>query len=294
MERRLEFAPPLEASNLFGHLAATAVPGTEEWRDGAYRASVALEGGPALVQVGLPEGDALPLVLHLADPADEAEAVRRVRLAFDLDLDPVAMRDVLGRDPALAPLVAAAPGRRVPGTLDPAAMLLRAVLGQQVSTAAARTHAARLVEAFGEPVVDPDGGLTRLFPTAARMVAAPERLADLLRMPATRRRTFIGAAVALADGRVDFTRPAAEVRGDLLALPGIGPWTADTVVMRALGDSDAFLPGDLGVVQAARRLGLPDRPRELEAHSRAWSPFRAHAVQYLWATGVHAVNALPA
>jgi AraC family transcriptional regulator of adaptative response / DNA-3-methyladenine glycosylase II len=84
------------------------------------------------------------------------------------------------------------------------------------------------------------------------------------------------------------------VRAALLALPGVGPWTADTVLMRALGDADAFLPGDLGVVAAARRLGLPDRPRELERRSRAWSPYRAYAVQYLWATGVHAVNALPA
>lgn len=294
VERRLAFTPPLEPSNLYGHLAALAVPGVEEWRDGAYRAAVALAGGPAIVRVGLPEADAVPVVLHLADPADEAEAVRRARLTFDLDLDPAAMAAVLGRDAALAPLVAAVPGRRAPGALDPAATLLRAVLGQQVSTAAARTHAARLVEAFGAPLEDPEGGLTRLFPTADRMLAEPERLADLLRMPATRRRTFIGATAALAERRVDLSGPAERVRADLLALPGIGPWTADTVLMRALGEADVFLPGDLGVVQAARRIGLPDRPRDLDAHARAWSPFRSHAVQYLWATGTHAVNALPA
>lgn len=293
VELRLPFVPPLEPSNLFGHLAATAVPGVEEWRDGAYRSAVALHGGTAIVRVGLPEGGALPVVLHLADAGDLDEAVRRVRLAFDLDLDPLAMAGVLADDPALAPLVEAAPGRRTPGALDPAAMLLRAVLGQQVSTAAARTHAARLVQAFGAPVDDPEGGLQRTFPSADRLLADPGRLHDLLRLPTVRKRTFVGVATALAEGRIDFAAPASRVRADLLALPGVGPWTADTVLMRALGESDVFLPGDLGVVQAARRLGLPDRPRDLDAHSLRWSPYRAHAVQYLWATGVHAVNALP-
>lgn len=291
--RELPFRPPLQASNVFGHLAATAVPGVEEWRDGAYRSTLALPGGPAVVQVGLPTGDALSVVLRLADPADEPEAIRRIRLAFDLDLEPDAMRDVLRADPPLAPLVDGAPGRRVPGTLDPPAMLLRAVLGQQVSTAAARTHAARLVAAFGTPVEDPEGGLGRLFPSAAAMLADRARLMEALRTPATRRQTFVVAAEALADGRVDFSASPSVLRSALLALPGIGPWTADTVLMRALGDTDAFLPGDLGVVQAARRLNLPDRPRTLDAHSRRWSPYRAHAVQYLWATGGHAVNVLP-
>lgn len=294
VERRLPFTPPLEASNLFGHLAATAVPGVEEWRDGAYRAAVRLPGGPAIVQVGLPDGDALPVVLLLADPADEAEALRRVRRAFDLELDPAAMTGVLAADPAIRPLVEAVPGRRVPGTLDAAAMLLRAVIGQQVSTAAARTHTARLVEAYGRSVQDPEGGLTRLFPTPEALIADPSALDQHLRMPATRRRTLASTAMALAGDAVDLALPPAEVRTALLALPGIGPWTADTVLMRALGESDAFLPGDLGVVQAAARLGLPEKPRELDLHSRRWSPYRAHAVQYLWATGAHAVNRLPA
>jgi AraC family transcriptional regulator of adaptative response / DNA-3-methyladenine glycosylase II len=113
-------------------------------------------------------------------------------------------------------------------------------------------------------------------------------------MPEARRRTVLTVAGALAERSVDLAAPALDVRAALLALPGVGPWTADTVRMRALGDADAFLAGDLGVVLAARRLGLPDRPGPLERHARAWSPFRAHAVQYLWATGVHAVNTLPA
>lgn len=293
VERRLGSAPPLEPSNLFGHLAATAVPGVEEWRDGRYRAAVVLEHGPAIVEVGLPHDDALPVVLHLADAADEQDAVARVRRTFDLDLDAAEMVAVLSADPVLAPLVAAAPGRRAPGTLDPEAMVLRAVLGQQVSTAAARTHAARLVEAFGSPVDDPAGGLTRTFPAAAALVADPERTAHHLRLPEARKRTVAVVAQALATGAVDLGAPAHDVRAMLLALPGVGPWTADTVLMRALGDPDAFLEGDLGVVAAARALGLPVRPRELAAHALAWSPHRTHAVQYLWATLPHAVNTLP-
>lgn len=290
---RLPFVAPFDPSNLYGHLAATAVPGVEEWASGAYRAAVALPHGPAVLAVGLPDGGALPVELRLSHGDDEPEALRRVRRTFDLALDPAAMAATLTADPALAPLVAAAPGRRVPGTLDPEAMVLRAVLGQQVSTAAARTHTARLVAAFGEPLEEPDGGLTHLFPRAAAVAADPDLVAEVVRVPRSRIRTLLVVAGALADGSVDLEASTGTVRAALLALPGVGPWTADTVLMRALGDRDAFLPADLGVVLAARRLGLPDAPRALDARSRAWSPYRAHAVQYLWATGVHAVNTLP-
>lgn len=294
MQHRLGFTPPLDPSNLYGHLAATGVPGVEEWRDGRYRAVVRLPHGPAVVSVGLPEGDGVPIELDVADPADEAEAIRRVRRTFDLDLDTPAMVASLSADPVLAPLIEAAPGRRAPGTLDPEAMVLRAVLGQQVSTAAARTHTARLVAAFGAPLEVPVGGLTHLFPTAARLAEDPEAVAAVLRVPESRKRTFAVVVAALADGSVDPAASPDAVRAALLALPGVGPWTADTVLMRALGVADAFLPTDLGVVQAARRLGLPEKPAPLEAHARRWSPYRAHAVQYLWATGTHAVNTLPA
>jgi AraC family transcriptional regulator of adaptative response / DNA-3-methyladenine glycosylase II len=290
---RSPFIQPLDPSNLYGHLAATAVPGVEEWSGDAYRAVVALRHGPAVVAIGLPEAGEVPVELHLTDGLDEDEAVRRIRLAFDLDVDPAEVEQVLAADAVLAPLVAAAPGRRVPGTLDPEAMVLRAVLGQQVSTAAARTHSGRLAAAIGTPLERPSGGLTHLFPRAAALVAAPETVAEVVRMPRSRIRTLLAVAGALADGSVDLRAPATTVRDALLALPGVGPWTADTVLMRALGDADAFLPTDLGIVQAARRLGLPDAPRALEARSLAWSPYRAHAVQYLWTTGVHAVNTLP-
>jgi AraC family transcriptional regulator, regulatory protein of adaptative response / DNA-3-methyladenine glycosylase II len=290
----LPFTPPLEPSNLYGHLAATAVPGVEEWREGAYRAAVRLAGGPAIVAVRLPVEAAVPVDLLLTDVADLADAVARVRRLLDLDLDPAAVGAVLTADPVLAPLVAAAPGRRVPGTLDPAAMAVRAVLGQQIATAAARTIAGRLVDVLGEPIQDPDGGLTALFPPPAAVLAGTGVARDVLRMPDSRRRTVLTVAAAIADGSVDLAADPLVVRAGLLALPGVGPWTADTVRMRALGDADAFLAGDLGVVLAARRLGLPDRPGALERRSGAWSPFRAHAVQYLWATGVHPVNRVPA
>jgi AraC family transcriptional regulator of adaptative response / DNA-3-methyladenine glycosylase II len=290
----LPFAPPLDPSNLYGHLAATAVPGVEEWRDGRFRAAVPLQHGPAILDLALPVADAVPARLHLSDARDLDEAVRRSRRLLDLDADPATADAVLAADPLLAPLVAAAPGRRVPGSADPAAMALRAVLGQQVSTAAARTHAARLVAAFGRPVDDPEGALTHLFPEPAAIVAGSDRLPEVARFPAVRRATLLALATALATGRVDLGAEVPVVRAALMALPGIGPWTVDTIAMRALGDADAFLAGDLGIRFAAERLGLPARPADLELRSRRWSPFRALAVQHLWATGEHAVNRLPA
>jgi AraC family transcriptional regulator of adaptative response / DNA-3-methyladenine glycosylase II len=247
-----------------------------------------------VVAVGPPDEAHVDVELLLTDPADEAEALRRTARLLDLDLDPERMAATLGADPVLAPLVAAVPGRRVPGTLDPPAMVLRAVLGQQIATAAARTITGRLVAALGKPLADPSGGLTHLFPAAADLVRRAAEAREVLRMPESRRRTVLAAAEAVATGAVDLGAPAAAVRTSLLALPGVGPWTADTVLLRALGDGDAFLASDLGVVLAARRLGLPDRPGALERRSRVWSPYRAHAVQYLWATGVHPVNTLPA
>jgi AraC family transcriptional regulator of adaptative response / DNA-3-methyladenine glycosylase II len=289
----LPFRAPLEPSNLYGHLAATAVPGVEEFRDGRFRAAVRLARGPAILDLGLPVGHVVPAVVQLSDAADLDEAVARCRRLLDLDADPTGPAEVLGRDAVLGPLVTATPGRRVPGSGDPAAMALRAVLGQQVSTAAARTHAARLVAAFGERIDDPEGTLTHLFPVPAAIVEGAARLPEVARFPAARRATLLALATALMHGDVRLDDPE-QARPALAVLPGIGPWTIETIAMRALGDPDAFLPGDLGIRLAAGRLGLPDRPARLERRSRAWSPFRAVAVQYLWATGEHAVNRLPA
>ena len=288
---RLPFRAPLHPDNLFGHLVATAVPGVEEWRDDAYRRTLRLPHGSAIVALH-PEADHVRAVLRLTDVRDLPVAVARCRRLLDLDADPVAVDAALAEDAALAPLVAAAPGRRVPRTVDEPELALRAVLGQQVSTAAARTHAARLVRAVGDPVTDPSGGLTHVFPTPAQVAGSdPEDLA----LPRARRTTVLTLAAALAAGEVDLSpgTDRAAARDALLSLPGIGPWTVETVAMRALGDPDAFPASDLGVLAAARGLGLPDRPAALVARSQAWRPWRAYATQHLWGCCEHPVNRYP-
>jgi AraC family transcriptional regulator, regulatory protein of adaptative response / DNA-3-methyladenine glycosylase II len=300
---QLPFTSPLFPDNLFGHLVATAAPGVEEWRDGAFRCALRLPHGHAVAALR-PQPDHIAATVWLSDARDREVAVRRCRRLLDLDVDPAAVQAVLGADPVLAPLVRQAPGRRVPGSIDAAGFAVRAVLGQQVSTAAARTLAGRLVAAHGEPIDDPDGGLTHLFPT-------PQALATIdpatLAMPATRRATLLGLVRALTDGTVvldpdrvrssdsrSSTDSTLDARTSLAALPGIGPWTVEMIAMRGLGDSDAFVATDLGVRQAAEALGLPASPAELTRRSLAWQPYRAHAVQYLWAVGEHAVNRMPA
>ncbi|MEU8714953.1 AlkA N-terminal domain-containing protein [Streptomyces sp. NPDC048663] len=288
---RLPFRAPLNPDNLFGHLAATAVPGVEEWRDGAYRRTLRLPYGHGIAAL-TPKPDHIACRLALSDLRDLPVAIARCRRLLDLDADPVAVDDQLRTDPVLAPLVDKAPGRRVPRTVDEAEFAVRAVLGQQVSTAAARTHAARLVTAHGTPVEDPEGGLTHLFP-------APAELAGLdpgtLAMPRSRRTTFTTLVGRLADGTLHLGVESdwAEARAGLLALPGFGPWTVDVIAMRALGDPDAFLPTDLGIRRAALELGLPGTPAALTARAAAWRPWRAYAVQYLWATDSHPINFLP-
>ncbi|MFF8382856.1 AlkA N-terminal domain-containing protein [Streptomyces kanasensis] len=288
---RLPYRTPLDPSNLFGHLAATAVPGVEEWRDGAYRRTLALPNGPGIVSLA-PAAGHIACRLLLTDPRDLSHAISRCRWLLDLDADPVAVDEQLRADPLLAPLVDAAPGRRVPRTVDAAEFAVRAVLGQQISTAAARTHAGRLVTAHGTPVEDPEGGLTHLFPAPGALAALdPEALA----LPRTRRTTLTTLVGALADGtlRLGLDTDWEEARAHLLALPGLGPWTVEAIAMRALGDPDAFLPTDLGVRRAAAGLGLPSTPAALTARAAAWRPWRAYAVQYLWATDSHPINHLP-
>ncbi|MFF7297415.1 AlkA N-terminal domain-containing protein [Streptomyces sp. NPDC008265] len=288
---RLPFRAPLNPDNLFGHLAATAVPGVEEWHDGAYRRTLRLPHGTGVVAL-TPRPDHIGCRLALTDLRDLTIAISRCRWMLDLDADPEAVDGQLRSDPLLAPLVDKAPGRRVPRTVDAAEFAVRAVLGQQVSTAAARTHAARLVTAHGERVEDPLGGLTHLFP-------APQALAGLdpesLALPRSRRATLTTLVSALADGSLPLGIDSdwEEARARLAALPGFGPWTTEVIAMRALGDPDAFLPSDLGVRRAAQGLGLPSTPAALTARAVGWRPWRAYAVQYLWATDAHPVNHLP-
>ena len=283
---RLPFRAPLFPDNLFGHLAATAVPGVEEWRDGAYRRTLRLPHGSGVVAL-TPTPEHIRCTLRLQDLRDLSVAIARCRRLLDLDADPVAVDALLAEDPLLEPLVRKAPGRRVPRTTDERELAIRAVLGQQVSTAAARTLAGRLVRALGEPV--DDDTLTHLFPTAEAVAQG----ADHLAMPRSRRDTVLLLSRALAGGDVDLDPGADrhEARAQLAALKGIGPWTVETIAMRALGDPDAFLSTDLGVVTLAATLGLGKS--ELIPHAERWRPWRAYAVQHLWALGDHPVNTMP-
>ncbi len=221
--------------------------------------------------------------LWLTDPRDLTPAITRCRRLLDLDADPAAVDAVLARDPALAPLVAAGPGARVPRTVDAEELALRLVLGQQVSTAAAATTTGRLAESLGQPVADPEGGLTRLFPNPDAVASLdPAEIAG----PRARARTLVGLASALASGALDLS-PGADwtsARAGLAALPGIGPWTVELAAMRGLGDPDAFPATDLGLARALAALGRPD--------PRRWRPWRSYAAQYLWATLDHPINRL--
>jgi len=289
---RLPFRSPLFPDSLFGHLAATAVPGVEEWRDGAYRRTLRLPHGRGIVALR-PGPEYIACQLSLADLRDLAIAISRCRRLLDLDADPVAVGEHLCQDPVLAPLVGKAPGRRLPRTVDADELAVRVVLGQQISTAAARTHSARLVTLHGEHVDDPGGGLTHLFPGMAVLAAAdPAALA----VPQRRRATFSALAGALADGAIDLGPGSdwGQARERLSALPGLGPWSIETIAMRGLGDPDAFAAGDLGVRAGARQLSLPPTPTALTRRAVAWQPWRSYAVQYLWATTDHAINLMPA
>ncbi len=292
MSLRLPFRAPLCPDNLFGHLVATSVPGVEEWRSGAYRRTLRLPHGHGIAELRPTGGPFIDCRLNLSDMRDLTTAINRCRRLLDLDADPTAIDELLGEDPLLAPMVRKNPGRRVPQTVDGAEFAIRTMLGQQVSTAAARTHTARLVAAHGEEVTDPDGGLTHLFPTPAALAqAAPATLA----FPQKRREAFLVLATALADGSIDLDVGSdwQQAREQLAALPGVGPWTVEMIAMRALGDPDAFTPTDLGIKLAAAGLGLPTTPSALTGCAARWRPWRAYAVQHLWATGDHPINLMP-
>jgi AraC family transcriptional regulator of adaptative response / DNA-3-methyladenine glycosylase II len=231
---------PFDGRGVLDYLAARAVPGVEEVLGDTYRRS-------------LPDGS----VADVKVCADGIETDNAAAAAvFDLDAPAQEIADVLGRDPVLR----FAPGVRVPGSVGGYEIAVRAVLGQQISVKAARTHAARLVAAAGEPVAGPRGTVTHVFPTAEAIAAAPD---SAFAMPERRKATLR----ALAGTPLD----------ELISLPGIGPWTQAYVGMRALRDRDAWLPTDLGVRHALARLGH-------DGDAAAWRPYRAYAVVHLWAT----------
>ncbi len=270
---------PWDAPGLFEWMRARALPGTEHATADTFARLLRLPGGPAWFALHR-EGGALRLRVRLTSLRDLPVLVARVRRLFDLDADPHAVDAALSTIPALAASVARVPGIRVPGTADPHEMLIRTMVGQQISVAAARTALTRLTEALGEEVA-PIDGMGRLFPT---MAAIAEHGAEVLRGPAARIRAITGAAAALAEGRLTLTSgddgPAQ--RAALLAMPGIGPWTADYVRMRVLGDPDITLPGDVAVRTGAAVLGIPSSARDLEDWARRASPWRSYLTAHLW------------
>jgi AraC family transcriptional regulator, regulatory protein of adaptative response / DNA-3-methyladenine glycosylase II len=287
---RLPLRPPYDGAGVLAWLAARTVPGMEEVAGGVYRRTLRLPAGSATVALE-PADDHVRATLRLDTVADLAAAVHRCRRLLDLDADPRAYAAVLGADAALARRVAANPGLRAPGTVDAAESAVRTVLGQQVSLAAARTLAGRLVAACGAPLADPDGALTHAFPTPAA-IAGDGALATI-GLPRGRQETLRTMCDRLAGGDLvlDDRADRADVRGRLLAIPGVGPWTADYIALRALGDPDAFPAGDLGLRRAARGLGLPADAAALEARSERWRPWRRYAAHHLWAVGAGAPRA---
>ncbi|MDR7302752.1 DNA-3-methyladenine glycosylase 2 family protein [Haloactinomyces albus] len=282
---RLPFRPPLDAEGMLRFLADRAVAGVEDAGPEHYSRTLRLAHGTGVATIR-PEGAHLATTLRLTDLRDLGSAVTRIRRLFDLDADPAAVADVLGGDPVLAAGVTRTPGVRVPGSVDGAETVIRAILGQQVSVAAARTTASRLTDALGDPLTRPgddmpEHGLTTLFPSAETLASAA---AEHLNGPRRRVDTVCAVAEALADGslRVHPGRAESELRRDLEAFPGIGPWTARYVSMRVLGTPDVLLDGDLALRRGAAALGIPGNQAALRARSVRWSPWRSYAGMYLW------------
>lgn len=276
----LAFRGPYDAGALLAFLAARAIDGVEVVDGLSYTRAVLLPHGPALVTVRAAEAQAahnatIAARLHLSDPRDLPAAVARLRALLDLDADPLAISEALATDPLLAPLIAKHPGLRIPGALDPFEMVVRAIVGQQISVAGARTTLGVIARTWG--VTHQVNGVTwTLFPTADALADIDPSVGLI---PAARWRSIGAVARALCEGSLDLGPGAdrREARAALLAIPGIGPWTADYVTMRALHDPDAFLAGDLVLRKA---LGLSEK--ELLARADGWSPWRAYAAFQVW------------
>ncbi|MEU4676695.1 AlkA N-terminal domain-containing protein [Micromonospora sp. NPDC023737] len=304
---RLAYRPPLHATALLDFLALRALPGVEEVRDGTYHRGLRLPHGSGEVAL-TPADGFVSAVLRLTDMRDLSPAVARCRRLLDLDADPEAVDGTLGADPAFAAAVAAEPGIRLPRSVDGFEMAVRAIVGQQVSVSAARTTLTRLLaHAVAEPppptsgdheVVASDDGVSRRqlhdqagfrpagyglrgFPGAEAVAGLPD---SAFRMPAGRRETIRGLARAVAEGELELAPGGdrEETVRRLMALPGVGPWTAGYVAMRALGDPDVLLPTDLAVRRGAAARGLPDDPKTLAAYADRWRPWRSYAVIRLW------------
>ena len=278
----LSYRPPLDSGALLGFFARRAIAGVEEVVEGRYRRTITLPRSRGVIEL-TPAMDAARVTLRarVDDVRDVGALAARARQLFDLEADPAAIGEALSADPALAPLIAARPGLRVPGAMDGFEMAVRAIVGQQVSVAGARATLGKLVTRLGVPLAASDGVLTHEFPTA--QAVADGDLDGL--MPQARAASLRGLARAVASGELalDPTADRDETRSRLLALPGVGPWTAEYIAMRALGDPDGWPGTDLGIKQAAERLGFGGH-KELVARAESWRPWRSYAAQHLWAS----------
>jgi AraC family transcriptional regulator of adaptative response / DNA-3-methyladenine glycosylase II len=278
----LAYRPPLDTAAALAFLARRAIVGVEEITEGRYRRTLTLPHTRGIIELApCPDKARVTLRARLDDVRDVSALAARARRFFDLEADPAAINVALGADPLLAPLVAARPGLRLPGALDPFEMAVRAIVGQQVSVAGARATLGKLTARLGTELDAPDGALTHEFPTPT---AIAEGDLDGL-MPRARAASLRGLAQAVAQGTVNLDGGAdrEETRERLLALPGIGPWTTDYIAMRALGDPDAWPESDLGLKQAGERLGIGS-VKELAARAERWRPWRSYAAQHLWAS----------
>jgi AraC family transcriptional regulator of adaptative response / DNA-3-methyladenine glycosylase II len=297
---RLPFRPPIDLDRVFGFLAARAIPGVEVACTDWYARTISLPHGSGVLSLrAVPGANWVECSLALADLRDVTAAVQRCRRLLDLDADPSSIAGFFAGDPVIGPLAAACPGQRAVGAVDGNEIAVRAVLGQQVSVAAARRLGARLVALCGTPLPAATGltglagaALTHVFPDAAAIAALDPAV---LPMPLARARAVVTLAAALAAGDVSLDPGADrdEVGARLLTLPGIGPWTAGYIRMRALSDPDVFLPGDAGLLRAFAQAagsgpnGDGTGPRAAAAAlgmAEGWRPWRSYAVHHLWAT----------
>jgi AraC family transcriptional regulator of adaptative response / DNA-3-methyladenine glycosylase II len=273
---RLAYRSPLHIPALLDFLETRALPGVEERSGNTYRRGLVLPHGSATVAL-TPADRWVSASLRLSDVRDLAPAVARCRRLFDLDADPDAVDATLGADVALGGSIKAEPGVRVPRAVDGFEMAVRAIVGQQVSVAGARTTLTRMIRAADGF----DGSGLVGFPSARAVADLPDAAFG---MPAARRETIRGLAEAVADGKIDL-EPGAdreESVARLMELPWIGAWTAGYVAMRAIGDPDVFLPTDLAVRRGAAALGLPSTPKALDQHAERWRPWRSYALIRLW------------
>jgi AraC family transcriptional regulator of adaptative response / DNA-3-methyladenine glycosylase II len=284
---RLRYRPPYDWDSMLAYLAARAIRGVEIVANGSYQRTVEIDGFAGSVRiVHLPQQQSLGVAIRFPCVRSLPAIVTRVRRLFDVGADIETIDEHLSRDPILAPFVARRPGLRAPGGWDGFELAVRAILGQQVSLAAARRLAGQLVARYGEPMPTDcvnHSGLSHIFPAAGRLAAAESIVLD---MPAARRTSLKAfAEAALADPTL--FRPFATIEESIVRLRsirGVGEWTAQYIALRALREVDAFPASDAGLLRAAALMdGVRPSPASLLIRAEPWRPWRAYAAQHLWA-----------